>query len=125
MTMRIATLSNDGKGGTQFGEENVEFHEGQSEDVSTALKRSASQPCKRYFFSELPPGFSSINGFSSRRQICVLLYGELELTSSVGEVKTFAAGDTIRLEDTDYETPGRVLRVKGDHPAQVLAVQLD
>ena len=84
-TMRIATFSNDGQGGTKLGEEKVELRGSYNDVLGASLKLSGSRPCKRYFFSELPPGFSSSNDFSSRRQLCVLLSGEIELKSSSGD----------------------------------------
>ncbi|MFO7759729.1 MAG: hypothetical protein R6V26_14865 [Roseovarius sp.] len=124
-TMRITTFLNDGQGGTHFGEEKVELRGSCNDLLGAALMMSGSRPCKRYFFSELPPGFSSSKDFSSRRQLCALLSGEIELTSSTGDVRHFVAGDVILLEDIDYEPPGRAMRITGQHPARVLSVQID
>jgi|GEM_PF-2218317 len=125
MTMRIVTFFNDGNGGTQFGYKPVELHGPEKDLNGTALTMSDSHPCKRYFFSEIPPGFSSSRDFSSRSQLCVLLSGEIALTSSSGDVKNFVAGDVILLEDVDYEPPGRMMRITSEHAARVLAVQID
>jgi len=124
-TMRITTFSNDGQGGTVFGDERVELRKSYNDILGAAIMMSGSRPCKRYFFSELPPGFSSAKDFSSRRQLSILLSGEIELTSSTGDVRQFVAGDVILLEDTDYELPGRAIRITGEHPARVLSVQID
>lgn len=124
-TMRITTFSNDGEGGTTFGNEKVELRGSYNDVLGEYLMLSGSRSCKRYFFSELPPGFSSSKDFSSRRQLCVLLSGEIELTSSSGDVRHFVAGDVILLEDIDYEPPGRTIRITGEHPARVLSVQID
>ena len=124
-TMRITTFSNDGQGGTHFGDERVELRGSYNDFLEAALMMSGSRLCKRYFFSELPPGFSSSKDSSSRRQLCVLLSGEIELTSSTGDVRQFVAGDVILLEDIDYEPPGRAIFIKGEHPARVLSVQID
>jgi len=125
MTMRIVTFFNDGNGGTQFGSKPVELHGPENDIEGTSLTMSGSRPCKRYFFSEIPPGFSSSTDFSSRSQLCVLLSGEIELTSSSGDVKHFVAGDVILLEDVDYDPPGRMMRITSEHAARVLAVQID
>jgi len=125
MTMRIATFSNDGKGGTVFGEEAVDLHTGLSDFLATSPMMSSAQPCKRYFFTELAPGFTSSKDFSSRRQLCVLLSGDVELISSAGDVERLSAGAVIRLDDTDYENPGRAIRVVGDQAARILSVQID
>ena len=125
MTMRITTFSNDGKGGTKFGHETVELHAGLSDFLTNSPMMSTAQTCKRYFFTELPPGYSSSNDFSSRRQLCVLLSGDLQLISTSGDVESFATGDVILLDDTDYETPGRKIRVTGEQAARILSVQID
>jgi len=123
--MEIVTFQNDSAGGTVFGRETVTLQPGISDFLSTSPLMSAAQPCKRYFFSELAAGYYSRKDFSSRRQICVLLSGEIELTSSSGDVKHFVAGDVILLEDVEYEPPGRAMRITSEHAARVLAVQID
>ncbi|NHQ75789.1 hypothetical protein HAT86_15155 [Roseovarius gahaiensis] len=125
MTMRIVTFLNDGNGGTKLGYKPVELHGPENFLSGTSLMMSDSYPCKRYFFSEIPPGYSSSKDFSSRRQLCVLLSGEIELTSSTGDVQNFVAGNVILLEDVDYERPGRTIRITSEYAARVLAIQLD
>lgn len=125
MAMRITTFSNDGKGGTKFGHEAINLNVGLSDFLATSPMMSSAQPCKRYFFTELPPGYSSSKDFSSRRQLCVLLSGEVELRSSAGDVEQLSAGAVLRLDDTDYENPSREIRVIGDQAARILAVQID
>lgn len=125
MTMRITTFSNDGQGGTQFGHDTVDLHAGLSDFLATSPMMSSAQPCKRYFFTELPAGFASSKDFSSRRQLCVLLSGELELISSAGDAERFNVGAVIRLDDTDYDNPGRAIRVTDDQAALILSVQIE
>lgn len=125
MTMDIVTFSNDGKGGTEFGREKVELQLGLSDFLATSPLMSASHACKRYFFSELPVGYSSSKDFSSRRQISVMLSGEVEVMSSAGQAERFVAGDVLRLDDTDYDTPGRAIRVVGEAPARFMSVQIE
>lgn len=123
--MWITTFLNDSKGGTTFGSEPVEFHAGEADFLTATVLMSSAKPCKRYFFSELPPGYTSKGDFSSRRQLCVLLSGQLVVVSSSGDVQQFEAGDVIRLEDTEYETPARSVRVTSSCAARVLSVQID
>lgn len=123
--MEIVTFKNDGKGGTLFDRDDVKLQLGVSDFLANSPLMSSAQPCKRYFFSELPAGYYSSKDFSSRRQLCVLLSGELELMSSGGQTERFVAGDVLRLEDTDYQTPGRTIRVVSDTPARFLSVQLE
>ena len=123
--MEIVTFQNDNAGGTVFGRETVTLQPGLSDFLATSPLMSAAQPCKRYFFSELAAGYYSRKDFSSRRQICVLLSGELEVTSTEGQTERFVAGDVLRLDDTDFQTPGRTVRVTGECPARILSVQID
>lgn len=123
--MRIMTFSNDGKGGTQFGHQMVDFQSGLSGFVVSSQMMSAARPCKRYFFTELPPGFASTKDFSSRSQLCVLLSGEVELSSSTGDTERLSAGGVMLLDDTDYENPSREIRVLGDEAAHILVVQTE
>lgn len=125
MTMEIVTIVNDGKGGTEFGREAVTLQLGLSDFLATSPLMSASHPCKRYFFSELPVGYHSSKDFSSRRQISVMLSGEVEVMSSTGQTERFVAGDVLRLEDTDYTNPGRSIRVVGEAPARFMSVQTE
>lgn len=122
--MQIATFSNDDKGGTVFGQVKLDLQKGLNTQATAAMMSSA-QSCKRYFFMELPPGYASNKDFSCRSQLCVLLSGEVELTSSAGEVQRFDIGAVIRLDDTDYENPGRAIRVVGDQAARILSVQIE
>jgi len=123
--MQITTIINDGKGGTTFGKDEIRLQLGMSEFLSNSPLMSPAQPCKRYFFSELPAGYYSSKDFSSRRQLCVLLSGEVEIMSSGGQTERFGAGDVLRLEDTDYQSPGRTIHVVSAQVARILSVQLE
>jgi len=123
--MEIVTFQNASAGGTVFGRETVTLQPGISDFLATSPLMSAAHPCKRYFFSELPPGYHSSKDFSSRRQLCVLLSGEIEVMSTEGQTERFEAGDVLRLDDTDFQTPGRTVRVTGDGPARILSVQIE
>jgi len=123
--MEIVTFINDSEGGTLFGHETVTLHLGNSDFLSASPLMSDANPCKRYFFTELPSGFYSSKDFSSRRQICVLLSGELEIMATDGHKECFVAGDVLRLEDTNFQTPGRTARVTSECPARILNVQIE
>jgi len=73
----------------------------------------------------LGPGYASRNDFASRRQICALLSGRLELRLKDGEEKEIVPGDLVRLEDTAFDNPARSMRVLGDEHARVLVLQLE
>lgn len=123
--MKCLTVYNDAKGQTRFGEMEVELRAGIDDNVSGTSRISPSETCKRYYFHELRPGYASSNDFASRRQICVVLSGRIELRLNDGETRMIGPGDLVRLDDTAYEGPGRSMRVIGDEPARVLVLQLE
>ena len=57
-----------------------------------------------------------------RRQVVVILSGQLELELGNGEVRRFGPGDARIMEDTDGR--GHTTRVVGDAPAIVAVVAL-
>ena len=123
--MEIVTFKNDNEGGTFFSGETITLQFGVNNFLTASPLLSTAHTCQRYFFSELPPGYQSGGDFSSRRQICVLLSGELEVMSTGGETKYFVAGDVLRLEDTNFQILGRTLRVTSKDPARILNVQIE
>ncbi len=123
--MKILTVFNDTKGATRFGEDKIEFQAGNIGVMPGLARNSSTETCKRFYWTEMNPGFSSGKDFAARRQVCVLLSGQIEIQTVDGEVRALAPGDVVRLEDTAYEAPGRSMRVLGDVAARVLVVQLE
>lgn len=123
--MKLLTVYNDPKGQTRFGEEEVELRAGISAQVSGTSRMSSAESCKRFYVTEMAPGYASRNDFASRRQICVLLSGRLEVRLNDGEARAVEPGDLVRLEDTAYDNPARSMLVVGDEPARVLVLQLE
>lgn len=122
--MKILTVYNTSNGEVRFGEEELELRAGINDQVVGMSRMSSSETCKRYYVTELGPGYSSNNDFATRSQICVVLSGRIEVSLNTGEVRELGPGDLVRLEDTAYDAPGRSMRVIGDVPAQVLVLQL-
>lgn len=123
--MKFLKVYNTSNGQTRFGEVEVELRAGIDDKVSGTSRISPSETCKRFYFHELRPGYASGNDFASRRQVCVLLSGRLELRLIDGEKRMVGPGDLVRLHDTAYECPGRSMRVIGDEPARLLVLQLE
>lgn len=57
-------------------------------------------PVKSVQFRENPPDYDWDFHNAPHRQFIVLLDGAIEITTSVGEKKTFTAGDILLVEDT-------------------------
>lgn len=123
--MKILTVVNDTNGKTRFGEETVEFRVGNIGQLPGTARNSPTETCKRFYLTEMDPGYSSTKDFSARRQVCVVLSGHLEVRSAEGDVRVLVPGDVVRLEDTAFEAPGRSMCVQGDAPARVLVLQLE
>lgn len=120
--MKMLKVFNDAEGETRFGQETIELRAG---PLHVSSRNSAPEACKRFYFSELSPGYQSTNDFAGRRQVCVLISGQLELRTTNDEAIVFEPGAIVRLEDTAYESPGRSMRVIGNEPARILFVQLE
>ena len=120
--MKMMTVFNDPEGETRFGEETVDLRAG---PMHVEARHSAPEACKRFYFSELSPGYTSSDDFAGRRQVCVLISGQLEVRTTNDEASVIEPGAVVRLEDTGYEMPGRSMRVIGNEPVRVLVVQLE
>lgn len=123
--MKFLKVYNDPEGRTRFGEGELELREGINDQGSGISRMSSSEACRRFYVTEMGPGYASSNDFASRRQICVLLSGQMEIHLSDGEKRAVEPGDLVRLEDTAYEVPGRSMHVVGNAPARVLVIQLE
>lgn len=123
--MDILKVSNSEQGGTQIGRETVDLKSGSNDFLRNSLSISTSSNCSRYFFSELPVGYSSERDFAAKKQLCVLLSGRVEIGTSDRDATEVEVGDVILLADTDYRSPSRSIRVIGNRPARILTVQLE
>jgi quercetin dioxygenase-like cupin family protein len=74
-------------------------------------------------FVRLPVGWSGDWHPAPKRQFGILIEGELEVTASDGEVRTFKAGDVRLLEDTSGK--GHQTKVLGDRDVLNTIIQLD
>lgn len=58
-------------------------------------------PAKGAIFREVKPGYDYGLHNAPQRQLVVLLDGEIEIETSLGEKRSFHAGDILLMEDTD------------------------
>lgn len=78
------------------------------EDVSIPLKEageigllSDELPAKSIIFREVAPTYDYDFHTAPQRQYIILLDGTIEIETSLGDKRTFAAGDVILVEDTE------------------------
>jgi quercetin dioxygenase-like cupin family protein len=76
-----------------------------------------------YVVVRLPAGWDGIQHRTPRRQLCVVLRGTVEVTTSDGTSKRFSAGGCFVMEDVLGE--GHATRNTGDGEAMVILVHLD
>ncbi|WP_371415311.1 cupin domain-containing protein [Ruegeria sp. AD91A] len=79
--------------------------------------------CRRdgYFFAELPPGTSTGFAPATRTQLCVCLFGQLEVEASGDAKLVLGPGDVLWLDNTSGS--GHAYSVKSEEPVKLLIVQ--
>ena len=77
----------------------------------------------RYIMVRFPAGWDSAFHCAPRRQLFVVLSGELEGTASDGAIITLTAGDVLLMEDTTGKGHGAT--VKGEEDVHGLMVHLE
>ncbi len=81
--------------------------ESQFEDVEMPLKNdgeigflSDKIPAKEIIFRKVKPGYDYDFHNAPQKQYIILLDGEIEIETSMGEKRTFKGGDILLMEDT-------------------------
>ena len=81
--------------------------ESQFEDVEMPLKNdgeigflSDKIPAKEIIFRNVKPGYDYDFHNAPQKQYIILLDGEIEIETSMGEKRTFKGGDILLMEDT-------------------------
>ncbi|MEX0720128.1 MAG: hypothetical protein WD059_05635 [Balneolaceae bacterium] len=92
----ITRLYNDNNGESHF------------EDITVPLKDAGKIgalseiiPAKGVIFREVSPSYDYGFHTAPQRQYIILLDGEIEIETSLGEKRTFGAGEILLVEDTD------------------------
>lgn len=93
---RITRIYSDNHGDSHF------------EDVSITLKEAGSigflsegAPVKNIFFREVNPSYNYDFHTAPQRQYIILLDGEIEIETSLGDKRQFKAGEILLVEDTE------------------------
>jgi hypothetical protein len=98
--VELMRMYTDESGETHFSDELVEVHEVNFAPPAPAMYASAPIPAAQTLFLLCPDGWYGDMHPAPRRQLMVLMYGELEVTVSDGTTRRFTPGQTTLVEDT-------------------------
>ncbi len=91
----ITRIYSDANGDSHFEEVQVDLHEkGEIGSLSDTI------PAGDVIFREVPPDYDYDFHNAPQRQLIILIDGEIEIETSLGEKRTFGAGDVLLVEDT-------------------------
>ena len=93
--MRITSVDLSSDGGSQFGEMEIELT-----DAGDIGRLSDPLAASGVVFRENDPTYDYDWHCAPRRQLIVLLDGEIEVEVTSGEKRRFAGGDVLLVEDT-------------------------
>jgi hypothetical protein len=97
--MRYARMYADESGESHFEDIDVAMAPGSIPPPAIPANRSEPMAAGAIRFLEFPPGLN-VNHPAPTRQFFIVLSGEVRVTTSDGESRTFAAGDVGLAEDT-------------------------
>lgn len=119
--MDLAELYADAAGETHFRTATVAFESRDFSPPSPAIGVSADLKPTAAVFLETPPGWDKVFHATPRKQLAVVLSGELTVTASDGETRRFGPGGCFVLNDAG-ETKGHLTQVQGATPVHALMV---
>ncbi len=93
---KVTKIFADENGDSRF--ENIEIPLRESGEIGFL---SALIPSKGVIFREVLPSYDFDFHNSPHRQYIVLLDGEIEIETSLGEKRSFGAGEILQMEDTE------------------------
>lgn len=94
--MIITRLYNDEKGESHFTDIEVEIF-----DSGNIGKLSEKFPVNEIIFRETSGDYNYDFHNAPQRQFIILLEGEIQIETSLGEVRNFKAGEVLLVEDTE------------------------
>lgn len=121
--MKYVRLYADSDGVSHFEDVDVPFQSKNFAPPSPPAHVSEPVTAAQMLFVRLPAGWFGDWHPAPKRQFGILVEGELEVTVSDGEVRTFKAGDVRLLEDTFGK--GHQTKVVGDRDVLNTIIQLD
>jgi hypothetical protein len=116
--MRVTRIFADAAGESHFGEIDHALH-----DHGDIGRLSEWLPATKLAFRETGADYDYDWHNAPRRQFIIMLDGHIEIEVSAGEVREFAAGDVILLEDTTGK--GHRTRELSGKPRRSIFVALD
>jgi hypothetical protein len=92
---QVTRIFSDEKGDSRF--EDIEIPLNHAGDIGSL---SGALPAKSIIFREVLPSYDYNFHNAPQRQYIILLDGEIEVETSLGEKRIFGAGEVILVEDT-------------------------
>ncbi|WP_127111668.1 hypothetical protein [Shimia sediminis] len=111
----------DEAGESHFEDVKIPMSSVQYAPPAPALDISAPQEADAYFWFRFPQGWEDAAHPSPRRQLFVLLEGQVEGWTSLGETRVFSVGDRLLMEDTSGKGHG-ARPIGGEALAVVIAL---
>ena len=112
----------DENGDSHFEEFEIAMDSIQYAPPAPALDISEPTKTKEFFWFRFPENWHDAAHPSPRRQLFVVLEGEVEGWTSSGETRTFRAGDRLLMEDTKGKGHG-ARPINGEALAVVIALE--
>lgn len=94
-TFSITRIYSDEEGESHFSTEQIP-----SQDAGIIGSLSEKIPVKDIIFREVLPSYDYDFHNAPQKQYIILLDGEIEIETSLGDVRRFRAGDVLLVEDT-------------------------
>jgi len=120
--IKCARLFADENGESHFEDIEIDMTSIQYAPPAPALEISEPTEAKNFFWFRFPKGWHDAAHPSPRRQLFVVLEGEVEGWTSTGETRTFRAGDRLLMEDTSGKGHG-ARPLNGEALAVVIALE--
>jgi hypothetical protein len=105
----VTKIYSDNNGDSHFEDVEIELRE-----AGSVGKLSDVIPAKGIIFREVEPSYDWDFHTAPQKQYIILLDGEIEIETSLGEIRRFNTGEILLLEDTS----GKGHKTKNIHPVK-------